>query len=90
MTGLQKIDKQTLYFDQDGKQVKGKIVTLSDKSIRYFDANSGEMATDKFVEGSPNEWYYLIKLKSSDRLAAGWSTDSLFHARRQASQRKSC
>ena len=59
VTGLQKIDKQTLYFDQDGKQVKGKIVTLSDKSIRYFDANSGEMATNKFVEGSPNEWYYF-------------------------------
>ena len=59
VTGLQKIGKQTLYFDQDGKQVKGKIVTLSDKSIRYFDANSGEMATDKFVEGSPNEWYYF-------------------------------
>ena len=59
VTGLQKIDKQTLYFDQDGKQVKGKIVTLSDKSIRYFDANSGEMATNKFVEGSQNEWYYF-------------------------------
>ena len=59
MTGLQKIGKQTLYFDQDGKQVKGKIVTLSDKSIRYFDANSGEMATNKFVEGSQNEWYYF-------------------------------
>ncbi len=24
VTGLQKIDKATLYFDQDGKQVKGK------------------------------------------------------------------
>ena len=59
VTGLQKLGQQTLYFDQDGKQVKGKIVTLSDKSIRYFDANSGEMATDKFVEGSPNEWYYF-------------------------------
>ena len=59
VTGLQKIGKQTLYFDQDGKQVKGKIVTLSDKSIRYFDANSGEMATNKFVEGSQNEWYYF-------------------------------
>ena len=59
VTGLQKIGQQTLYFDQDGKQVKGKIVTLSDKSIRYFDANSGEMATNKFVEGSQNEWYYF-------------------------------
>ncbi|AJZ74499.1 hypothetical protein V470_11045 [Streptococcus sp. VT 162] len=59
MTGLQKIGKQTLYFDQDGKQVKGKVVTLADKSIRYFDANSGEMAVGKFAEGAKNEWYYF-------------------------------
>ena len=59
VTGLQKIGQQTLYFDQDGKQVKGKVVTLDDKSIRYFDANSGEMAANKFVEGAKNEWYYF-------------------------------
>ena len=59
VTGLQKLGQQTLYFDQDGKQVKGKIVTLADKSIRYFDANSGEMAVGKFAEGSKNEWYYF-------------------------------
>ena len=59
VTGLQKIGQQTLYFDQNGKQVKGQLVTLADKSIRYFDANSGEMATNKFVEGSKNEWYYF-------------------------------
>ena len=66
-------------------------MTLSDKSIRYFDANSGEMATNKFVEGSQNEWYYFDQDgKAVTGFAAGWSTDSLFHARRQASQRKSC
>ena len=59
VTGLQKIGQQTLYFDQNGKQVKGKVVTLDDKSIRYFDANSGEMAANKFVEGAKNEWYYF-------------------------------
>ncbi len=59
VTGLQKIGQQTLYFDQDGKQVKGKVVTLADKSIRYFDANSGEMAVSKFAEGAKNEWYYF-------------------------------
>ena len=59
VTGLQKLGQQTLYFDQDGKQVKGKIVTLADKSIRYFDANSGEMAVGKFAEGAKNEWYYF-------------------------------
>ena len=59
VTGLQKLGQQTLYFDQDGKQVKGKVVTLDDKSIRYFDANSGEMAVGKFAEGAKNEWYYF-------------------------------
>ena len=59
LTGLQKIGQQTLYFDQDGKQVKGQVVTLADKSIRYFDANSGEMAVNKFAEGAKNEWYYF-------------------------------
>ncbi|EGF21362.1 hypothetical protein HMPREF9395_1735, partial [Streptococcus sanguinis SK1058] len=42
-----------------GKQVKGQLVTLADKSIRYFDANSGEMAANKFFEGAKNEWYYF-------------------------------
>ena len=59
VTGLQKIGQQTLYFAQDGKQVKGQVVTLADKTVRYFDANSGEMAVNKFVEGAKNEWYYF-------------------------------
>ena len=59
LTGLQKIGQQTLYFDQDGKQVKGQVVTLADNSIRYFDANSGEMDVNKFAEGAKNEWYYF-------------------------------
>jgi len=59
VTGLQTINKQVLYFGQDGKQVKGQVVTLADKSIRYFDANSGEMAVNKFAEGAKNEWYYF-------------------------------
>ena len=59
VTGLQTINKQVLYFGQDGKQIKGQVVTLADKSIRYFDANSGEMAVNKFAEGAKNEWYYF-------------------------------
>ena len=46
MTGLQQIGQQTLYFDQNGKQVKGKIVYVNGAN-RYFDANSGEMARNK-------------------------------------------
>lgn len=34
-------------------------MTLADKSIHYFDANSGEMAVNKFAEGAKNEWYYF-------------------------------
>ena len=87
VTGLQKIGKQTLYFDQDGKQVKGKVVTLADKSIRYFDADSGEMAVGKFAEGAKNEWYYFDQTgKSSDRPSKDWQTNTLLRPRWQASQ----
>ena len=62
-TDLQKIGQQTLYFDQDGKQVKGKIVTLSDKNIRYFDANSGEMAVKSLQKVPRTNGITLTKLE---------------------------
>ncbi|MDO4666634.1 MAG: glycoside hydrolase family 70 protein [Streptococcus sp.] len=62
VTGIQKIANQTLYFDNNGVQVKGKIVTLADKSIRYFDADSGEMAVNKFIGLANNVWYYFNQL----------------------------
>ena len=62
VTGLQKIGNQTLYFDADGKQVKGKIITDAEKAIRYFDADSGEMAVSKFIGLANNVWYYFDQL----------------------------
>lgn len=59
LTGLQKIANQNLYFDADGKQVKGQLVTLPDQSVRYFDADSGEMAVSKFIQAAANAWYYF-------------------------------
>ncbi|MBM7635888.1 glycoside hydrolase family 70 protein [Streptococcus saliviloxodontae] len=43
VTGLQTVYGQTLYFDETGKQVKGRLVTDSSGNVRYFDANSGSM-----------------------------------------------
>ena len=40
---------------------KGQVVTLADKSIRYFDANSGEMAVNKFAEGAKMNGTTLTK-----------------------------
>ncbi|PST71759.1 glycoside hydrolase family 70 protein, partial [Oenococcus oeni] len=39
VTGLQKISGQTLYFDEDGQQIKGKEAKDSDGKMRYFDAD---------------------------------------------------
>ena len=57
VTGQQYVNGQTLYFDNEGRQVKGRLVTEG-QDTRYYDANSGEMAIDKFVliDGA---WYYF-------------------------------
>nr|WP_245335104.1 glycoside hydrolase family 70 protein [Streptococcus oricebi] len=59
VTGLQVINNQTLYFNADGVQVKGQLVVDAQGKRRYFDADSGAMAVSKFVELSPNVWYYF-------------------------------
>ncbi|MBM7642307.1 glycoside hydrolase family 70 protein [Streptococcus loxodontisalivarius] len=57
--GAQTINGQSLYFDENGKQVKGSIVTDSEGKVRYYDANSGELVTNKFVRVGDNDWYYF-------------------------------
>ncbi|MFC3931649.1 YSIRK-type signal peptide-containing protein [Streptococcus dentapri] len=58
VTGSQMIDGKKMYFAQDGKQVKGKEVTI-DNHVYYFDADSGEMWADRFHLGDDNQsWYY--------------------------------
>lgn len=53
------INGQNLYFHADGRQAKGEFVTLSDGSIRYYDADSGEMLVNDFAKSGDNNWYYF-------------------------------
>ena len=46
VTGAQVINGQHLYFDYEGKQVKGDFVT-DYKGTRYYDENSGELVTNQ-------------------------------------------
>ena len=58
VTGRRNINGQELFFDQNGEQVKGRVA--NDKGvIRYFDANSGDMARNRFVEIEPGVWSYF-------------------------------
>ena len=70
VTGLQQIGQQTLYFDQNGKQVKGKIVYVNGAN-RYFDANSGEMARNKWIQLEDGSWMYFDRNGRGRRF--GWN-----------------
>ena len=70
MTGLQQIGQQTLYFDQDGKQVKGKVVYVNGAN-RYFDPNSGEMARNKWIQLEDGSWMYFDRNGRGRRF--GWN-----------------
>lgn len=59
LTGAQTINGKSYYFDQDGKQVKGKIITNNDGKLYYYLADSGELAHDIFATDSQNNWYYF-------------------------------
>ena len=58
VTGHQNINGQELFFDNNGVQVKGRTVN-ENGTIRYYDANSGEMARNRFVEIEPGVWAYF-------------------------------
>ena len=57
VTGHQNINGQELYFDQNGRQVKGALANV-DGNLRYYDVNSGELYRNRFheIDGS---WYYF-------------------------------
>ncbi|AXQ78741.1 glucosyltransferase [Streptococcus chenjunshii] len=57
--GLVTVNGVTQYFDENGYQIKGELVTDSDGNIRYFDANSGAMAVNTFIKRGANNWYYF-------------------------------
>ena len=56
-TGWQIIDGKILYFNADGSQVKGEMVSI-DGAAYYFDQDTGEMWTNRFVEQILYNNYY--------------------------------
>ena len=58
LTGDQTIDGVRVSFREDGKQIKGPDFYWSGDLRRYFDDNSGQLQTDRYLEYKGN-WYYL-------------------------------
>ncbi|MGO0155242.1 glycoside hydrolase family 70 protein [Leuconostoc mesenteroides] len=61
VTGVQTISGQKLFFDANGQQVKGKEATDKKGRMHYYDANSGEMITNRFEKLSDGSWAYFNK-----------------------------
>ena len=58
LTGDQTVDGVKVSFREDGKQIKGPDFYWSGNLRRYFDDNSGQLQTDRYLEYKGN-WYYL-------------------------------
>ena len=58
LTGDQTIDGVRVSFREDGKQIKGPDFNWSGDLRRYFDDNSGQLQTNRYLEYKGN-WYYL-------------------------------
>ena len=59
VTGSQVINGQHLYFESDGDQVKGREHLDENGHLRYYDADSGEMVTNRFEQLSDGSWAYF-------------------------------
>ncbi|MFT8703029.1 MAG: hypothetical protein ABF750_08035 [Oenococcus oeni] len=46
VTSLKIINGQHLYFDVDGRQIKGKSISDEKGLVHYYDAESGELQLD--------------------------------------------
>ena len=57
LTGPNLIDGQHVYFDNDGKQVKGNFA----QDGHYYDGELGHLTTESFVTTGDNHWYYVDK-----------------------------
>ncbi|MGT2750020.1 glycoside hydrolase family 70 protein [Streptococcus orisasini] len=57
--GLTTVDGFVQYFDASGFQVKGDFVKDKNGQLRYFDKNSGNQITNRFVRNSQNQWFYF-------------------------------
>ena len=58
LTGDQTVDGVKVSFREDGKQIKGPDFYWSGNLRRYFDDNSGQLQTNRYLEYKGN-WYYL-------------------------------
>ena len=58
LTGDQTVDGVKVSFREDGKQIKGPDFYWSGNLRRYFDDNSGQLQTNRYLEYNGN-WYYL-------------------------------
>ena len=57
LVGSNLIDGQHVYFDKDGKQVKGNFA----QDGHYYDGELGHLKTESFVTTGDNHWYYVDK-----------------------------
>ena len=58
LTGAQKINGQNVYFRSNGQQVKGPLIGWNNNLSRYYDVDTGQLWTNRYLEYKGN-WYYL-------------------------------
>lgn len=58
VTGAQVINGQHLYFDANGRQVKGGFVTNTDGSRSFYHWNTGDKMVSTFFTTGHDKWYY--------------------------------
>ena len=58
LTGMQNIDNVTVYFDADGKQVKGDTRHVNGATY-HFEKDSGQLTRNAFASDKNGNWYYL-------------------------------
>ncbi|WP_314677065.1 glucosyl transferase [uncultured Streptococcus sp.] len=60
LTGAQIINGQKVFFRDNGQQVKGAYTNARNNLVHYFDPDSGELATNRYIEYNKS-WYYVDK-----------------------------
>ena len=60
LTGVQIINGQKVFFRENGQQVKGAYTNARNNLVHYFDPDSGELATNRYIEYNKS-WYYVDK-----------------------------
>lgn len=58
VTGAQVINGQHLYFDANGRQVKGGFVTNTDGSRSFYHWDTGDKMVSTFFTTGHDKWYY--------------------------------